>query len=225
MQRPRFSFLPFSGCELFVFSFVSSDSGLTSFEAQDKMANEMLGHAQLSSPSTDSEAFLARQIERGVDGGPAYLVPGSLGSSNAQPEDITAMMLQELIDVCKGILHSSKQIADIEKLQSRIDPAFQSEKAQKDRERRIGAAVEPREIKTIEVMTWAALEANPSWEERMLERAESLCPDVFDSWEDIWEDLFTLSHPEQNLWLQKRLMVLCCSVDEEYVAHGWIDTD
>ncbi|MCJ1432447.1 stretch-activated cation channel mid1 [Xylographa pallens] len=189
------------------------------------MANESLEHAPLSSPSTDDEAFLARHIARSNNEGPAYLVPVNIDSSNAQQEGITVMKLQELIDVCKGILHSSVQIEDIEKSQSRMNPAVQSRKAQKDRERRIWDAVEPREIRTIEVMTRAEIEANPSWEERMLEKAERLCPDVFDSWEDIWGDLSTLSDPEQNLWLQKRLMVLCCSIDEEYGTHGWIDPD
>ena len=50
------------------------------------------------------------------------------------------------------------------------------------------------------------------------------CPKIFESWEDIWTDLYGLSNSELNLWLQKRLMVLCCSIDEEDDG-GWIYRD
>ncbi|MCJ1402530.1 stretch-activated cation channel mid1 [Xylographa trunciseda] len=187
------------------------------------MANESLEHAQLSSPNTNNEASLT--IECSDNGQPANSVPVNLDSSNAQQENITVTKLQELIDVCKEILAASVQIADVEKHQSPIEPVSQSEEAQEDRERRIWAAIEPQEIETIEVMTPEELEANPFWEEKMLAKAERLCPDIFHSWKDIWGDYFALKNPEQNLWLQKRLMVLCCSIDEDYDRSGWIDLD
>ena len=182
------------------------------------MANTSLEPAQRSSLDTTSAP---PAIERHDDEQPANSASIIPDSSTVQEQNMIVMKLQELIDVSKAILKSNEQTADIEKNQHGVELCSPIEVSQEDRERSIWAAVVPQEIQTIEVMTPEELAANPSWDERMLEKAERLCPKIFESWKDIWADFYSWGNPELHLWLQKRLMVLCCSIDQEY-GGGWI---
>lgn len=181
------------------------------------MANESLGSAQLNPLNTRNEAPL--QQHPGLS---ASTVPDF---SQAPQEGMTVAKLQELINICKEILTSSRQIADVERNQDSIEPVSPIEISQEERERRIWAAVVAQEIEIVEVMTPEELAAPPSWDEEMLMKAERLCPQVFNSWKDIWEDFLDLGTPDLRIWLQKRLMILCCSVDEEWDGGGWTNPD
>ena len=176
--------------------------------------------AQASSLDIQNEA---PAIER-HDGQPANSASIIPHSSTVQEQNMIVTKLQELIDVSKAILASNAQIADVEKNQDAVELASPIEISQEDRQSSIWAAVTPQEIKSIEVMTLEELAANPSWDERMLAKAERLCPKIFNSWKDIWADFNWMIDPKLSLWLQKRLMVFCCSIDEEYDG-GWINHD
>ncbi len=178
-------------------------------------------------PSSLSIASASSAVERRDDEQPANSASIIPDSSTVQEQSMIVAKLQELIDVSKAILKSKEQTADVEKNQDGVEPIAPIENSQEHRERSIWAAVVPQEIKDFNVMTPEELAANPSWDERMLAKAERLCPKIFDPWKDIWADLYGMrdlyetSNLEPNIWLQKRLMVLCCSIDEEY--NGQLD--
>ena len=180
------------------------------------MANESSGSAQLTPPNTGNEVPLQPA------GGSALTVPNI---SQAPQDGMSVTKLQELVDLCKEILVSSRQITDVERNQDSIEPVSSIEISQEERERRIWAAVEEQEIEIVEVMTPEELVAHPSWDETMLKKAKRLCPEVFDSWKDIWEDYVQLGTPDLRIWLQQRLMILCCSIDEEWDGGGWNNPD
>ena len=117
---------------------------------------------------------------------------------------MTDTKLQELIDVCKAILASSVQresgvVPDVEKNLDGLDRVSPNDGSQKERERGIFPAVEPQEIEIVWVMTATELEANHSWDEMMLGKAECLCSTICNSWEDIWGEYYAPDNPELNL--------------------------
>ena len=135
------------------------------------MANTSLEPAQRSSLNITSAP---PATERHDDEQPASSASTIPDSSTVQEQNIIVAKLQELIDVSKAILKSNEQIADVEKNQDGVELVSPIETSQEDRERGIWAAVVPHEIQTIEVMTPEELAANPSWDEKMLEKAERL---------------------------------------------------
>lgn len=181
------------------------------------MANESLGSAQLTPPNTRNEDPL--QPPPGLS---ASIAPEVF---DAPQEGMAVAKLQELIDVCKEILTSSRQIADVERNQDSNETVSFMKISQEERKLRIWAAVNSQEIEIAEVMTPDELAECPSWDEEMLQKAKGLCPQVLCSWKDIWEDFSGLNTSELRIWLQERLMILCCSIDEKWNGGGWNNPD